>query len=157
MKPKVYIETTIISYLAARPSHDLITVAHQQITRDWWDIRRGDFDLFVSQLVWQEATSGDEQAIHRRQTWLQELPLLQINQTAIDLAKSLISDGALPEKAAVDALHIAIAAVNGMDYLLTWNLKHLANAIMRNVITSVCRAHDYEPPVICTPEELLED
>jgi predicted nucleic acid-binding protein len=157
MKPKIYIETTIISYLAARPSRDLITAAHQQVTQEWWENRRADFDLFVSQLVIQEATAGDEQAVQRRQQVLEELALLQLNEEAVALARTLIDEGALPDKAVGDALHIAIATVHGMDYLLTWNLKHLANAAMRNAITVTCRARNYEPPVICTPEELLEE
>jgi len=157
MKPKIYVETTIISYLAARPSRDLITAAHQQVTQEWWENRRADFDLFVSQLVIQEATAGDEQAVQRRQQVLEELALLQLNEEAVALARTLIDEGALPDKAVGDALHIAIATVHGMDYLLTWNLKHLANAAMRNAITLTCRARNYEPPVICTPEELLEE
>jgi len=157
MKPKIYIETTIISYLAARPSRDLITAAHQQVTQEWWENRRADFDLFVSQLVIQEATAGDEQAVQRRQQVLEELALLQLHEEAVALARTLIDEGALPDKAVGDALHIAIATVHGMDYLLTWNLKHLANAAMRNAITVTCRARNYEPPVICTPEELLEE
>jgi predicted nucleic acid-binding protein len=157
MKPKVYIETTIVSYLAARPSRDLITAAHQQVTQEWWENRRTDFDLFVSQLVIQEASAGDEQAVQRRLQVLEDLPLLQLNEQAIALARMLIDEGTLSSQAAGDALHIAVATVHGMDYLLTWNLKHLANATIRNAITVTCRARDYEPPVICTPEELLEE
>lgn len=156
MKAKVYLETTIVSYLSARASRDLITAAHQQITQDWWDNHRSGFDLFVSQLVIEEATSGDEQAVHRRLQLLEELDLLQLDEEAVHLARTLIEQGTLPDKAMGDALHIAIATVRGMDYLLTWNLKHLANAAMRNAITVTCRESGYEPPVICTPEELLE-
>jgi len=152
----VYVETTIVSYLAARPSRDLITAAHQQITQDWWENRRTDFDLYVSQLVIQEASAGDEQALQQRQSILEEFPLLELNLSALALARRLISDGAMPAKAVGDALHIAVATVHGMDYLLTWNLKHLANAAIRSGITATCRAQGYEPPVICTPEELLE-
>jgi len=157
MQPKVYIETTIVSYLAARPSRDLITAAHQQVTQEWWENRRTDFDLFVSQLVIQEASAGDEQAVQRRLQVLEGFPLLELNEQAVVLARMLIDEGTLSPQAAGDALHIAIATVHGMDYLLTWNLKHLANATIRNAITVACRARDYEPPVICTPEELLEE
>lgn len=156
MRPKVYVETTIVSYLAARPSRDLITAAHQQITQDWWENRRTDFDLYISQLVVQEASAGDEQAIRQRQSILEEFPLLELNVSALALAQRLISDGVLPAKAVGDALHIAVATVHGMDYLLTWNIKHLANAAIRSGITATCRTQGYEPPVICTPEELLE-
>lgn len=157
MKPKVYIETTIVSYLAARPSRDLITAAHQQVTQEWWENRRIDFDLFVSQLVIQEASAGDEQAVGRRLQVLEGIPSLELGEQAVALARMLIDEGTLSPQAAGDALHIAVATVHGMDYLLTWNLKHLANATIRNAITAACRAHDYEPPVICTPEELLEE
>jgi hypothetical protein len=157
VKPKVYIETTIVSYLAARPSRDLITAAHQQVTQEWWDNRRDDFDLFVSQLVIREAGAGDELAVQRRLQTLEDLPLLQLTEQASALARTLIDESALPPQAVGDALHIAVATVHGMDYLLTWNLKHPANATVRNAITITCRAHGYEPPVICTPEELLEE
>jgi len=156
MKPKLYLETTVVSYFIARPSRDIITAAHQQVTQEWWDERRQDFDLFVSQLVIQEAGAGDVQAIQRRLQALEDIPLLHVNDDALALARTLVADSAVPAKAVGDALHIALAAVHGIDYLLTWNMKHLANAVMRNAIAVVCRAHGYEPPVICTPEELLE-
>ena len=155
MKQKVYIETSVISYLTARPSRDLITAAHQQLTLDWWEDRRADFDLYVSQLVMREASAGDEEAAKRRLTVIEEIPLLELNEEAVALARSLIEEGPLPEKASEDALHIAVATVHGMDFLLTWNCKHIANAQMRNLITEVCRSQGYEPPITCTPEELL--
>jgi hypothetical protein len=156
-KSSVYIETTIISYLATRPSRDLIVAAHQQITQEWWENKRKEFRLFASQLVIQEATRGDEEAVQRRLEVLEGIPSLQISEAAVGLAKALIKDHALPEKALGDALHIGIATVHGMDYLITWNLKHLANAAIRNAISGTCRAYDYEPVIICTPEELPED
>ncbi|MDI6768338.1 MAG: type II toxin-antitoxin system VapC family toxin [Anaerolineales bacterium] len=156
MKPKVYLETTVVSYFTAKPSRDIITAAHQQITQEWWENRRADFDLFISELVEQEASAGDEDAVQRRLKALDGLPALQVNQAAVDLARILVNENALPEKATGDALHVAIATMNAMDYLMTWNMRHLANATIRNAITIICRAHGYEPPVICTPEELLE-
>lgn len=156
MKPKVYLETTVVSYFMAKPSRDIITAAHQQITQEWWENRRSDFDLFISELVEQEASAGDEDAVQRRLKMLEGLPALQVNQAAVDLARILVNENALPEKATGDALHVAIATMNAMDYLMTWNMRHLANATIRNAITVICRAHGYEPPVICTPEELLE-
>jgi hypothetical protein len=155
MQPTVYIETTIVSYLTARPSRDLVTAAHQQITQEWWARRRADFELFVSQFVLQEASMGDVEMAQKRLEELQTIALLDVNQNAEDLARDLIANGALPVKAAVDALHIAVATVHGMDYLLTWNCKHIANAEMQIKVAAVCRARGFEPPVICTPEELL--
>ena len=156
MKAKVYLETTIISYFTARPSRDIITAAHQQLTQEWWASRENRFDLFISQIVLQEAHQGDEDAIRRRLEMIESIPEVEVNPQALALAQALVTEKIVPEKAAADALHIAIATVHGMDYLLTWNLKHIANASIRNAITDLCRQRGYEPPVICTPEELLE-
>lgn len=155
MKPKVYLETTIVSYLTARSSRDLIIAAHQQLTQEWWDHRRISFDLFVSQVVVQESGAGDTLMAQKRLEVLVTIPLLDLRQEAVALARALVEKGPLPEKAAVDALHIALATVHGMDYLLTWNCQHIANAEMQIAVAAVCRAAGYEPPVICTPEELL--
>jgi len=157
MKPRVYLETTVASYLTAWPSRDLVTAAHQQITRDWWQRRRGHFDLFISQIVLDEASAGDPDAAARRLEVLDEFPLLNPTEETAELVKALMDRVPLPEKAAVDALHIAIAVVNGMDYLLTWNCTHIANATLRGRIESICRSKGYEAPIICTPEELLDD
>jgi len=152
---KVYVETTIVSYLTARPSRDLILAAHQQITIEWWENRRADFDLYTSQFVIQESSAGEATMAQKRLDALDGIDLLAVSQEALDLARSLVEKGQIPEKAKVDALHIAVAASNGMDFLLTWNCKHIANAEMQNGIGKFCRAAGFEPPVICTPEELL--
>ena len=156
MKPKVYIETTVVSYLTSRPSANLIVAAHQQITRDWWQNRQDDFDLFASVLVRQEVSTGDEEMVKRRLEALEQVKLLEVTEDALALAEDLIKRGPLPEKAVEDAVHIAVAVTNGLDYLITWNCKHIANAAMRNKIEEVCRMRGYEPVIICTPEELLE-
>ena len=155
-KTKVYLETTIASYLSAWPSRDLVTAAHQQITREWWQTRRRDFDLFVSEAVLQEAEAGDPEAAARRLEVLAGIPVLEMRGEAVSLAEALLGQVLLPRKAFVDALHIALAVVSGMDYLLTWNCTHIANAALRHRVESVCRSLGYEPPVICTPQELLE-
>ena len=157
MKPKAYIETTIPSYLTAWPSRDLVTAAHQQITHQWWQTRRQDFDLFTSQLVIDESSAGDPDAATRRLEVLDEIPLLEPSEDVAELAQALIGQVPFPKRAAADALHIAIAVVSGMDYLLTWNCTHIANAARRSAIESVCRSKGYEIPIICTPEELLEE
>jgi predicted nucleic acid-binding protein len=156
MKPTVYLETSVISYLAARPSRDLIVAAHQQISQDWWDTRQA-WDLSISVLVVSESRTGDAEAAQRRLALLEGLPLLRLNDAATDLAEHLLTRAALPAKAKDDALHIAVAAVHGIDYLLTWNCKHIANARQRPIIEAICEASGYRPPVICTPEELLGD
>ena len=157
MKPRVYLETTIPSYLTAWPSRDLVRAAHQQITRDWWDRRRAEFELVISQVVLRECQAGDATAAAERLKILQDLPLLEQTEEATRLAQALVDRVPLPERAAVDALHVAIAAVHGVDYLLTWNCTHIANATLRDPIESVCRENGYEPPAICTPDELLAE
>lgn len=153
MKPRVYIETTVLSYLTALPSRDLVRAAHQQITLEWWALRDA-FELYVSDAVLAEARMGDPAAAARRLAAAQPLPVLAANDDAQDLASALLTAAAMPRKAALDAVHVAVAAVNGMDYLVTWNCAHIANAVMRPRIEAVCRSAGFEPPTICTPEEL---
>jgi len=156
MKRKVYIETSVISYLTARVSRDLVVAGHQRITQEWWSERRVAFDIFVSQVVLEEASAGDQEAARQRLEILAILPLLEISEEATALAQDLIRIGPLPERAEVDALHLAIAVTNQVDYLLTWNCTHLANAALRHQIEHVCQIRGYAPIIICTPEELLE-
>jgi hypothetical protein len=156
MKPRVYLETTIPSYLTAWPSRDLIMAARQQITREWWDARRDDFELFSSELVVDEASAGDSDAATRRLEALANIAILDSTSDAGVLADKLLNEIPLPPKAAADSLHIAIAATSGMEYLLTWNCTHIANAEFRDSIERICRESGFEPPIICTPEELLK-
>jgi len=153
-KAKVYVETTVVSYLTARKTRDAIAVAHQAVTRRWWR-RRKRFDLYCSQIVVSEAGDGDAQAAQRRLAALKGVPSLDTSDAVKRLAAALVKAAALPKKATEDALHIALATVHGMDYLLTWNCKHIANAEIRNVVASVAYDHGYGVPVICTPEELM--
>ena len=155
MGPKVYLETSVVSYLTSRLSRDLIVAAHQQRTRDWWERRRDEFDVFVSQVVVREAAAGDQDEARRRLEALEGVPLLAVNEDAFALAQQLVARGAVPEKAAADALHIAVAAVHGMDYLLTWNCRHIANAQTRHAVEEICFSLGHDPPVTCTPEELI--
>jgi hypothetical protein len=139
--------------LTALPSRDLVRAAHQQITLEWW-VRRDLYELFVSEAVLEEARRGDSSAASRRLAAAEGLQVLSATVEAQALAASLLRMAAMPEKAAIDAAHVAIAAVHGLDYLLTWNCTHIANAIMRPKIEAVCRAAGIAPPIICTPEEL---
>lgn len=156
MKSKVYLETTIISYLTALPSRDIVHAAHQQITREWW-AQRDRFDLFVSQAVSEEAARGDAEAAGRRMAALAGIPVLTVGREVSDLATRFVAVRAIPEKAVVDAIHVAAAVVHGMDYLLTWNCTHIANASVRSKIESICWEAGLQPPMICTPEELMEE
>ena len=155
-KPSVYLETSVISYLTSRPSRDLIVAAQQQTTQDWWADRRADFDLYISSLVLREAGAGREPEAARRLQAVEGLPLLDVEGEPTGLARSLVETGPLPIKAMVDALHMAIATVHQMDYLLTWNCKHIANAAMRSRVEAICRAAGYQAPIMCTPYELME-
>lgn len=155
MSDRVYVETTIVSYLTGRPSRDVVIAGHQQITHEWWDTRRENYELCISEVVLDEAASGDPEAAQERLDVLIAMILVQTTADALSLAQALVDAGALPAKAADDALHIAVAAVNKVPYLLTWNCRHLANATMRPIIETVCAAKGFKAPIICTPEELL--
>jgi predicted nucleic acid-binding protein len=156
MKSRIYLETSVISYLTSWPSRDLVRAGHQETTREWWATRSA-FELYISQLVLDEAAAGDASAAAKRLEALRAIPLLELTTEATALGRDLIRDAALPAKAAADALHIALAATHGMDCLVTWNCAHIANATMRPKIEAICRANGFEPPVICTPLELLEE
>jgi hypothetical protein len=154
MKPTVYVETTIPSYLTSWPSRDVVRAGEQQVTRDWW-ARRSGFELRVSSLVLLECGAGDPSAAALRLAALDGVPVLAQTPEAVALAETLLREAPLPARAAADALHIAVAAVNGVSYLVTWNCTHIANATLRPRIEALCRRSGYEPPVICTPQELL--
>lgn len=154
MKPRVYIETSVVSYLTARPSQNIITAAQQLITKEWWAIAAA-YDLCTSQLTLDEATKGDAEAASQRLSVLGSLPLLTLDEDARRLGEQLVRQLAFPSKALDDAYHVAIAAVNGVDYLVTWNCKHIANVQMRAQIDEVCRAAGFKPAAICTPQELF--
>jgi PIN domain len=156
MKPRVYVETSVISYLTARPSRDLIMVAHQEVTREWWQNQRGAFDLYYSEAVRNEAAMGSQEAASLRLQALTDMKLLEIPAQAFDLANALVQATALPVKAQVDALHIAIAAYEKMDFVLTWNFKHIANAQSALKVREVCATFGLQCPVLCSPLELLE-
>ena len=157
VKPKIYVETSIISYLASRPSRDYMVLARQEMTREWWSVSRPNYDVFVSPLVESEAMAGDQEAAKRRMEIIRDIPGLVLSDFATDLAKFLITSGAVPAVAKEDALHIALAAVHGMDFLMTWNCTHIANAAIRRKIIKEIEASGYECPIICTPEELPQN
>ncbi|MEA2416347.1 MAG: hypothetical protein QOI58_3004 [Thermoanaerobaculia bacterium] len=157
MKARVYLETSVISYLVGWLNQRSILVAHnQEFTREWWSSRRKDYELFSSAVAVTEAQRGEAPLAQERLAFLAETTLLDITDEATALAVELLRHTRIPAKADVDALHVAIATVNGMDYLLSWNCKHIANANMLPQVYAVCRASGYEPPLICTPSELLE-
>ena len=156
MRPTVYVETSVVSYLTAPPSRDVVVPAYQQITREWWRVAPDRFDLVVSPLVLAEAGAGDAKAAKVRMDALEAVTLVEATPDAERLAHRLIDVAAVPPQAADDDAHIAIAVTNGIDFLVTWNFRHIANAAMRMRIERACRQAGFEPPVICTPNELME-
>ncbi len=154
MSETVYIET-IIGYLTARPSRDIVVAAHIEITREWWDTRRSDFQLYSSQAVLKETSQGDAAIASQRLEILRNLALLELNQSVLNLAENFLGCSNLPAKADVDAVHIAATTVHGIDYLLTWNCKHIANAQMQRKLAKISFDFGYELPILCTPYELL--
>jgi predicted nucleic acid-binding protein len=157
MRDRVYIETSLISYLAARPSRDVLVVAHQQISLDWWEQRRNHFDLVTSAVVVREARRGDPEVARRRLALLEGIPLVEVTDSAQELAMAIIQKGLLPQTAYPDAVHIATATVHEVDYLLTWNCSHIANAEILPRVAEICETYDLALPYVCTPEELLGD
>jgi hypothetical protein len=155
MSETVYIETSILGYLTARPSRDLVVAANVEVTREWWDTRRSSFELYASQAVVKEVSQGDAEIASRRLEILRDFSLLDLNQAVLDLAEQFLGRSNLPAKADVDAVHIAAATVHGMDYLLTWNCKHIANAQIQGKLADISLDFGYELPILCTPYELL--
>jgi hypothetical protein len=155
MTKRVYIETTIPSYLAARPSRDLVQAARQRITLEWWNNERQKFDLCISQVVLDEAAAGDADAAERRLALLENVPLLELTEAVSDVVKAILASGLLPEKATRDAFHIAVSSVHFVDMLLTWNCQHIANAAIMKDLGRIVAKCGLEMPILCTPEELL--
>ena len=157
MPRRLYIETTIPSYLTARPSRDIVQAARQQLTREWWDVERRNYDLCISQIVLDEAAAGDAEAAQRRMAVIDTLPLLDLTFEVDGLAETIMQSGLLPVSASRDAVHIAVTAVHQVHFLLTWNCRHIANATIFRDLQHVIMSAGYDMPVICTPEELLGD
>jgi hypothetical protein len=155
MKPRLYLETTIPSYLVSKPSRDLVTAAHQQITHQWWETRLADFEIYTSQFVLDEAGAGDAEVAARRLEAIADFAMLDATPEALDLARALVERGAIPPRKAADAAHIAIATVHHMQFLMTWNCAHLANAEIMAQVQAICADLGYVAPIVCTPEELL--
>jgi predicted nucleic acid-binding protein len=155
MSETVYIETSIVGYLTVRPSNNLILMANLEMTRRWWETRRSQFTLYISQVVLDEAAQGDSEMAVRRLEILQDIPVLELNEAIQELGAQFLTRSNLPAKASDDAIHIATATVHGLDYLLTWNCKHIANAQIQKKLTQIGLDFGYKLPTICTPYELM--
>ncbi|MEM6405211.1 MAG: type II toxin-antitoxin system VapC family toxin [Pseudomonadota bacterium] len=156
MSETVYVESSVISYLTARPSRDIVVSARQAITENWWKHQRSEYELFISGLVVQEISKGNEEAARKRLAAIAGIPLLSMPEEVLGLAKNLLAQGSVPPNSEEDAFHIAIAAVSGINFLLTWNFKHINNAHTKALISSAVEAHGFICPVLCSPEELGE-
>jgi len=156
MKRKVYIETSVISYLTARPSKTILGAAHQQLTQSWWETRF-EYELLVSSAVWRECLRGDPDAAQRRLAALEGIAVLTVTEEMISLAEAFITQRLIPAKAIEDALHIAIATLHHVDFLLTWNCRHIANPLIQEGIAEYLEQRGLFLPIICTPEELIGD
>lgn len=154
-RPRVYIETTIPSFLVARPSNNLIVAGKQQTTRQWWDARRGQYRLCTSQYVLDEVCAGDAAAARQRMEVLENMPLLEIDDPVVNLARLLLDTNLIPLKSATDAGHIAVAARHNIDFLVTWNCTHIANAELLRKINYLVAEAGYILPTVCTPDELF--
>lgn len=156
-KPRIYVETTVVSYLVARPSHDVTLAARQQATQQLWTEHSHNFEFVVSDIVLTEISQGDAMAVRHRLEVLTGLTVLNISPEANTLAQNLIDTGAVPQNLRPDAQHIAIATVNSIEYLISWNYKHIVNATKRDLINQVCRASGFQPTTLYTPIELIEE
>ena len=156
MEPKVYVETSVVGYLTARLSRDVVILGNQVVTRDLWLDAGKRFELVIPTLVLEKAGDGDPSASRNRLAALEPLTVLDASDDSIALANALIQARAIPAEAAQDAAHIAIAVVNGVEYLSTWNFRHLANPVAANRIEQAFQAAGYEAAKICTPRQLMK-
>jgi hypothetical protein len=154
-RPTLYLETTVPSYLTAKRSKDVVVLAHQHVTAEWWERERSRYEIYISDLVYTEASRGDSTAARMRLDAIGEYPFLAITDEAIELADVYLRELPLPKSAGPDALHLAIASLNGMDYLMTWNCRHIARGSVKRALPLLNTARGLASPTICTPEELL--
>jgi predicted nucleic acid-binding protein len=157
MSETVYIETSILGYLTARSTNNLILAANIEVTKEWWKFHRRVFTLYISQVVLDEVARGDTEIAVQRLEMLDGVPLVELNQAVLNLSAQFLAQSNLPAKASDDAVHIAAATVHGLDYLLTWNCKHIANAQIQRKLAEISLDFGYQLPIICTPYELLGD
>ena len=155
--PTLYIETSIVSYLRQRANTQVIAAARQLLTRQWWDEERSNYELVTSQYVLDEASAGDPLLASERLQSLDGIPLLPLDPQIAVIANEIVSRAILPPQASIDALHIAMVAHHRVQYLLTWNCKHIANGKILPRIHNVLTELGYPIPIICTPEEMVND
>ena len=156
MKQRLYVETTVVSYLTARPSRDLLIAAHQEATRELWPRLSTEYETYISALVYEEAARGDAEQASKRLNAIKPFSLLDIDEDSQMLADKILTERGIPREYPEDALHIAVAAINGIDIIVTWNFAHLSNPFTRKQIRRIVENEGFLCPEICSPEELLE-
>ena len=155
MKESIYLETTVVSYYTSRPSRDIIVIAHQEITREWWPEATKRFDVFISEVVVEEASLGDPEAAQRRLKEIETFPHLELNNEVEEMAKVYMEKLGIPDKSFRDAAHLAVACIHSVDYFVTWNCTHLANGEIIKKLIEINQLLGVYTPVICTPEALM--
>ena len=155
MKRKIYIETSVVSYLVADMSENIRVSGHQLATHDFWK-SLPEYNVFISDTVVEEASRGDEGKVQKRLWTIRDFPVLEIDAKTQELAIKLVREKAIPEKCPEDALHIAVAATNNIEFILTWNFKHINNPFMMRKISDTVTTAGYSMPIICSPEEFME-
>jgi predicted nucleic acid-binding protein len=155
LKESVYLETSVVSYYVSRPSDNVITLAHQKITWEWWLKAIERFDVFISDVVIDEVSLGDPEAVKRRLDELRDFPYLELNNRVEDMARGYLDRLGIPEKSYRDATHLAVASVHNIDYLVTWNCTHIANGEIIKRLMKINGSFGIHTPIICTPEELM--
>ncbi|MBN1943826.1 MAG: type II toxin-antitoxin system VapC family toxin [Phycisphaerae bacterium] len=156
-KPTLYLETTIVSYLTARPSRDIVILGHQETTRQWWETKRSEYRIFISPFVIEESSAGDPAASRKRIQILEEMDVLPVNSSLEKLSQELQKYLEIPDKARLDAIHLAFSILYELDYLLTWNCSHLANANALRKLARMAKERNYWLPIVCTPDEMISD
>jgi len=156
MKKRIYVETTVVSYFTAKPSRDIMVAGHQEATRKLWPELSAKYETYISALVYDEARKGDPEQASVRLEAIEPFPMLDIDDEARALAEKIIANKGIPEEFPEDALHIAVAAVNGIEVIITWNIGHLNNPFTRKKVRQIVESEGYACPEICSPEELLE-
>ncbi len=156
MKESIYLDTSVVSYHTSNPSRDIIVLAHQEITRQWWHKAVKRYDVFISEVVIEEASFGDPEAAKRRLEELIDFPHLELDNKVEEMAKIYMERLDIPEKSFRDAAHLALASTHNIDYLVTWNCTHLANGAVIKKLVMINNSLGIHTPIICTPEELME-
>jgi len=156
-KQTVYIESSVVSYLTANPSRDIVIAGHQQTTYDWWHLWRNKFDCFISDLVYDEISLGDSSAAQKRIEAIENFKYLEFNLEIENLGYEYFRLLNIPQKSRLDALHLAVGVWHKIDFILSWNCKHIANAIVSKKLREFNNKMGFHTPILCTPEELTEE